>query len=550
MKLSNLLRSGGPNGSQIPAIVGGLVVGALAMGAIAPLVGTDRSTSATSGAAFELGAEAGDASDGGLSSASSDGDDLAIPGADSAGSAGGAGSQAASGLAAGAAGPAGTAATGQTGSVGADSGGDDAGPAVERTASDVGVTEDTIRIGIMNLDCKGCAAFGFRTDDVASQRQMAQAFVDDINERGGIAGRRLELHAANYDPVQDAIRGGGTYRAGCIELTENKKVFAMVFSSVGGEADMSCFTEEHETPAISFLTGSPDPEAFARSGGRLWGLSASSARLLTDWAVQLDQQGLLRRGTKWGLVHDEEENPTVSRYLQAELERRGLKPARVTVLPLDPSAATVKIAQEVPAMQAAGITHVVFATNFVNGASWVRESQRNGYRPQYLLGDYVSPADDFSGGQYASGGDSFRGAIAISSAAELTPAELDADAAAASCFAVFAQQLGRDPGDGEEKANVLPVCSAIRRFEDAMRRAGPNPTRQSWVQAMAATGEFPLPGFLGGKGSFGGRYAFGQTKWTAVDFGQRKVWTSPCPRQGDDDGQCWVPQGPIHRMAT
>ena len=77
-------------------------------------------------------------------------------------------------------------------------------------------------------------------------------------------------------------------------------------------------------------------------------------------------------------------------------------------------------------------------------------------------------------------------------------------------------------------------------FELAATNAGPNLTRESFVQALAARGPVEMPGFVGNQGIFGGAYGFGPVKWSGASFTNTKVWTIPCPRPADNDGKCWV----------
>lgn len=530
-----LRSSGRPNRFNLPAVVGGLLICALIAAAVAPLVGADRGERVgTTTPEFLAGTET---AEGGVAATPPTGPGgLPLSGGPSAGSA-------ASGTATGPA----SGSSPDGGSADATAA-DGAAPSEARTASDIGVTEDTIRIGAMTLQCNQCAAFGVGVgaEGDASHAQIAQAFIDEINGRGGINGRQLELFTAGYDPVADSVSGGGTQRAACIDLTERRQVFAVIMGAFG---DNGCVHTEHGTPMLHALDfNADDPETFNESEGRLWLLGATSARVLLDWARQLDGQQLLTPSTKWGLLTDESSEPMVRQYLLAELERLGYSPTHVTVLSADPGSAAVKTAQEVPVMRSKGVTDVLLATNFVAQGVWVNEAQRNGWRPQYLVSDFPSPADDFSGGTVnASGG--WAGAIAVSSSLELTPAQWREHPVAGPCIEVFERNSGRTATLNDIGWIINYCTNLLNVFVPAMSRAGANPTRQSLVQALAGLGEFPMA-TLGNVGTFGGPYSLGSVKWSATDFGQRKVWQSPCPREGDSDNACYVPVGPVYRMAA
>ncbi|MGA0205130.1 MAG: hypothetical protein ACO3LC_06150 [Ilumatobacteraceae bacterium] len=68
-------------------------------------------------------------------------------------------------------------------------------PAEERTASDTGITADTIKIGVAVSDLAAVRAVGISIPDTLTTEHLFdryQVFVDDINEAGGINGRMIK----------------------------------------------------------------------------------------------------------------------------------------------------------------------------------------------------------------------------------------------------------------------------------------------------------------------------------------------------------------------
>lgn len=515
---------GRPNRFQLPNLMAGIVLGVLVAGALAPLVGTDDGPASTAAPDFLAGepgevtsavtGPAGMPDDPGASPLGGASDPAATPGAGSA---------------------APTAAPGA------------AAPTSDepRTASDVGVTESTIRIGAMTLNSPGAAALSGTPNDPTPQAVMVKAFVDEVNERGGIHGRKLELVTADYDPVSDFANGGGSERAACLELTRNRKVFAVV---MGGTLSNSCIYEEHKTPLLTYADAlAAEPEAFNRTEGRIWVQGVSSGRALLDWARQLDRQQLLTKQTKWGVVYGEGyERQSVERTFLPEMKRLGYEPSHVTVYPVDFTATPVKFAQDVPAMRAKGITHVVLATNFAANTFWVRESERNGWHPQYLVSDFPNDVNSLTGSSTAKAGD-WRGAIAVSSWREPRMDELQREPASKRCLDIYRKGTGRAVDDVQWP---FWYCNGVKIFELAATKAGVNLTRQGFVRALASLGSFPMAGAFNESGSFGGAYAFGPTRWSAKVLAQRKVWTEPCPAHYKDNHGCWVPVGPVYPMAA
>lgn len=111
------------------------------------------------------------------------------------------------------------------------------------TASDRGVTEDAIRVGILLIDVEVIAQLGVDLGfgDVEAHWQVA---IDALNESGGILGREVEPVFRRYVPVT-----GAEIEGPCVELVEDEEVFvAMGFVRTGAAA--LCFTELNDTPMI------------------------------------------------------------------------------------------------------------------------------------------------------------------------------------------------------------------------------------------------------------------------------------------------------------
>lgn len=506
-----------PGDAKLPTLVAGLLVGALVGGGLVPLVGSETVTTSPGTPDFLSTDPSGAASAMTAGGAT-------VPG-------GGTGSAAAGG---------GSAGSGSSDGQATDPGASGAGPTpgsapAALTASDVGVTPEVIRIGAETLNCEGCAAFGVETSP-NSHGAIAQAFVEDINQRGGIHGRRVELFTADYDPVEDGVNGGGTQRAACIALTERHQVFAVV---QGGTFENSCIYGEHATTLITNVEpAAVDPDTFNQSEGRLWTINASTARTLTNWARQLVRQGIVAPGLPFGVVTQEVNghDRLVQQYLVAELTRLGVPPTRVSVMPGNIATFPLAASSEGAAMRRAGIQTVLLALDAaVNTGLWIQEAERNGWRPQYLLSEFPSGANDFVGGQQP---DSFAGAIAISNTPEGSLEQVLAEPSMRRCLDIWERASGATTLE-IDRGWVATYCNAIRLFEIAATNAGPNLTRETFAQGMAAIGSTGLAGLVGGQGRFGGPTGFGPVQWSAATITNTKVWTVPCPR-ADSDGACWV----------
>jgi branched-chain amino acid transport system substrate-binding protein len=171
----------------------------------------------SSGGAGPVAAGAG--ADAGTAGSTADG------GAGSGGSGGGSGGRSGGGSAHGSA--AGGTAGGATGSSGTGhSSHGTTGP--RNTASDVGVTPTTIRLGTI-----ASRTNPFDPTAFVGPTYGVEAFVADINRRGGIAGRKLQL--VSCDDHAD-----GSHNNSCVhQLIDNDKVFALVSNAIFSYAGAS-----------------------------------------------------------------------------------------------------------------------------------------------------------------------------------------------------------------------------------------------------------------------------------------------------------------------
>jgi hypothetical protein len=109
-----------------------------------------------------------------------------------------------------------------------------------------GVTATTIKLGIAMVDFDCIKAF---VDEARPKQQAAyQAFVDDINEHGGISGRTIV-------PVYKTVCPIGTTEglAACTSFSDDSNVFAVIgeFGQITNDVPL-CVTKQHNRPLITY----------------------------------------------------------------------------------------------------------------------------------------------------------------------------------------------------------------------------------------------------------------------------------------------------------
>ncbi len=393
---------------------------------------------------------------------------------------------------------------------------------VERTASDVGVTPDTIELGLLVPTADG---IGSTADQRDVQIAQFRAFVDDINARGGIHGRRIELVHASYDVLDQDT---GT-RASCLALADDEQVFAALNTTGYGPPGALCLTREKGVP---FLQGSGHPEEiYAQAAGLYSSTFDNQTRNFRNMVQTVHDLGALNGrkvgvlGTEWiGLRREQEEG------IVHTLQALGYDPF-VYWLSGDPVSSQTQIPIAVQQMRRNGVEVVMLGADFVSGQSFVQLAAGQNYTPLYTAADPWSYTTD----QVVSGMPAtFDGAVSVTAWRSYDHrAGLAQPAVDAECEAIFEAstgiQLDRTNDPDALYTGTLLACGVVRRFEAAALAAGPNPTRAGLAAAITGLGQRELP-FVGGSGTYG------PGKLDGADFYRPQVWRASCT--------CWQPLVP------
>lgn len=104
-----------------------------------------------------------------------------------------------------------------------------------------GVTDTTIKVGVTYTDLS--AIKDVVNIDHGDYLSAFQALADDINDDGGINGRKIQLVDGPVDPV-----GTDSGTTTCTKLTEDEQVFAVIGNV---QADItSCYVRDHDTALV------------------------------------------------------------------------------------------------------------------------------------------------------------------------------------------------------------------------------------------------------------------------------------------------------------
>ncbi len=456
-------------------VVGAFIVGLVVAGWLVPATLAQQSV-ITSRAGDELGvdaAAAGTTPTGGLESVSSDSDDgrsTNQPGSQALESAG------------------------PTATRPADAGGRSDRPAsVVLTASDTGVTAETIKLGIPIYDISAAAAYGlaFESDGLREQREMFTSIIETWNDQGGIHGRRIVPIFAPFNPIDE-----DDMKAACLRLVEDEKVFAAMAQLFTGAGTL-CFTERFGVPIL--LDDGHADEIYRRSDGLLFSTQPARARAVRNQIWMLHEMGLLKGKTLGALVSEIfGDGDAANEALDPTLDQFGYElayTARVTSIETMASEIAVGVQQ----MKAAGVDFIIATqTNVL----WNDEAERQNYRPRYSVSDYAQKTRDSAVDDH---GKHWDGTIGISSmlwadrgaGVPETPATRSCiDRAAAKGSGPFTRgEVGQEDDstvDGVGYDIQIAACNLVDVFVLGARAAGPDLTRRGLSHAIQRLGTLDL----------------------------------------------------------
>lgn len=354
----------------------------------------------------------------------------------------------------------------------------------KRTASDVGVTADTVKIGFVVANLGGLDQAGYGLGLRTDIAQVIDAYVDEVNENGGINGRRVVAETRKVDPLSQSDQ-----IAGCRYLLQDRRVFGVVETQVYiFAATQRCFTLDGQTPFVHGLPLSAGFQAQAR--GLDVSVYRNYDRVAREWVHEAVRTGHVAQGTKTGVFTDacEPGNGVIKNILIPGLEQAG---ASVTVaeIPCDPESQQTQVPNAVLKTSRAGVTHMFMATFFVGVQTFLTNADTQGFRPKYFSSGWNSLDQDLQTQNFPAS--QWNGVRAVTSsysgwqaAGKPLPEPLKRCSAALTSRGLEA--LEYTPRHGE----AIQLCDHFRVMVDVARAAGTNLTRAGWAATVPTLAPF------------------------------------------------------------
>ncbi|RZU34182.1 ABC transporter substrate-binding protein [Blastococcus saxobsidens] len=337
----------------------------------------------------------------------------------------------------------------------------------ENEASDIGVTEDSIKLGA-HYPLTGVAAPGYSEIPTG-----VQAYFDCLNKEGGVYGRDIEFIFKDdaYNPSQTSQVTN--------ELVLEEEIFAMM-SGLG--------TPTHSA-VVDFLNDEGVPDLFVSSGSLLWGENPEEYPMSFGW-----QTDYLSEGKIIGeYIANEFPDAKVGLFLQdddfgqdgEEGIRQYLDDQIVAAERYVPG--NTNVGPQIAALQAAGADFVVG----FNVPSYTALSQLTalqlGYDPQWFYSN-VGSDPNLVGGLLNRFSEGKVSDAALLDGALTTGYLPTVDMTDNPWIQEFSRIWDECGGEGELSNYRVYGMSQAYTMTQALQAAGQNPTREGLVEAVEAVG--------------------------------------------------------------
>jgi hypothetical protein len=430
-------------------------------------------------------------------------------------------------------------------------------PVSQASTSNRGVSKTEINVVFPVVAINSLAGKeGFATDrEYNEQIPAINLYVNQINNSGGINGRKINPIIVQFDPTNDA-----NMQALCRQWTEgNPPVFA-VLDGIGtwlGDNQL-CVAQQGQTPLLSAWSTTTN---WTNLGSPyLWWTGADMAPVLAATVQWGMSSGRLGHGKKVGVVVSDQaaDQSALNDYLLPDLKKVGITPDVETIAGSTSQTATTGSDAQlaVEKFKSEGVQSVfpLVAENAFFPYIGAENSQQ--YYPQLLLSDYESTIEVALGlipVPYEAALNNQEGVTTetLGGFDDARPQSQGGyDPGVRSCYTTWhAYHPKPIPGTTsfyiEEQGPIQAWCGAIRLFAQAAKNAGPNLNRRTFVTAMSKITNYQ--GTLSPDWSFGPNKFYGPTQYQVVKVHNNVPPSSQCKLKTNHkpQGTCWVTVQPF-----
>ena len=431
-------------------------------------------------------------------------------------------------------------------------------PVSSASTSTRGITASTINVVFPVVSLNSLAGQeGFASDpEYAEQDKAINFYVKQVNDSGGINGRKINPIITTFDPTNET-----QMRALCKSWTEGSPAAFAVLDGIGDWTgdDQLCITQEGHTP---FIGAWSTVTTWTNEGSPyLWWTGPDQATILqavVNWGLSAH---LLGGTTKVGIIagNRASDQLALNDYLIPDLRNAGIT-AVVKTIDSDPDDTATTDTQAplvVQQLRTAGITSVIPLIPFNVFYPVLQAETQQQWYPKLLLSDYEESIESALGLipiPYEKALDGQEGLTTQTLGGGTNKSDYTGprgyDTGVQACWTPWHKAYPQIPQGAttdyiEQQGPVVGWCQAITLFAKAARDAGSDLNRRTFVTAMSKITDFP--GTSTPILSFGPDKRYGPTEYKIVRLHNNVPPSSQCQltSQGKAQGTCWVTVSPF-----
>lgn len=359
------------------------------------------------------------------------------------------------------------------------------------TAPGVGVTPATVKVGIALVDFSCIEQF---VDSIrVNQQQVYQAFINDVNSHGGVAGRQITPVYRSYCPLTSAAA-----LTLCTQFTEDDHVFAVManFEDFSGDAQ-TCVAKDHNTPLLTFdLTRA----IMNQSPPGLIIFPGTNRERVGSVLISLLQQQHTLAGKRVAILGQTNSAGAVTNSVEPGLKGIGASLASTAILGIsgkDTSAAQAQLGSFIEKWKSEKVDAVFVSGLEVASKQFIEKLRQQ--IPDVLLVVDVNTDLTYAQEEQTSGRqpNPYSGMITASGP---TTVEYDRSPNWAYCAGIYQRETGEAAPNGEvvvpgpngktldTYGSINDACQLVTLFHDVAVRVGPNLNIPNWVHTVDTYG--------------------------------------------------------------
>jgi ABC-type branched-subunit amino acid transport system substrate-binding protein len=410
------------------------------------------------------------------------------------------------------------------------------------TSLGVGVTDDSVKVGIALVDFECIKQY---TDSIRlNQQPVWEAFIKDINDKGGVAGRKIDPVFRSYCPLTNQ-----QILTFCTSFAQDDNVFAVMgtFIDFSGDAQ-TCIAKQEKRLLVTFdLTQAimdRSPPGYIVTPGSIPERGVDILLSLAEKEGTLD-------GKKVAILGDNNVRSIIENSIEPGLKDLGVELGSTAVLAISGGDTTQPQAQLdsfIEKWKTEGVDAIFMSGNYASAKQFV-EKIRERMPNVMLLTDTNNTLQQAQQEQTAGKNPNpYEGMIA---AGGLTAEESDASPNWKFCADIYEDQTGKKAPTRQETIksadgkNIIDnwgtasdACQLLWFFHDIGDRVGKYLNNNNWVNTVNTFGEIT-------NRTTGPYSSIHEGKYSAEDNWRLQVYDSTIGDDGD-----WKPLTDIQNISS